>query len=211
MILDIGIIVLNLLLGETNTYYNLDQENNFPTYYQSIKLLVFGLYLLYKSYKDKYNSWFLWVASIIFIYISVDETLMIHEDFPEYANHLIPATAYNFRMWLEGMGYTGVIWIFYAMGLILLSSPFLIYELIYLIKNYKYNKLSSIMIFLGTLLFLAVLFVEGYATSGVLSREEYNLMVMIEEGSELVGASLLVFAFFNWKKPLKIDVMKYLK
>lgn len=67
------------------------------------------------------------------------------------------------------------------------------------------------MIFLGTLLFFSVLFIEGYATSGKLSGEEYNLMVMIEEGSELIGASLLLFAFFNWKKPLKIDIMKYLK
>ena len=85
--MDTLIIVLHILYGQDNLYYALDKENNLPTYYQSIKLLIFGLYLLYKSYKDKYNSWFLWIASIIFIYISVDEALAIHEDFPEYANN----------------------------------------------------------------------------------------------------------------------------
>ena len=67
------------------------------------------------------------------------------------------------------------------------------------------------MIFLGTTLFLSVLFIEGYATTEKLSREEYNVMVLFEESFELLGASLLTFAFFQWKKPLKFDVMKFLK
>lgn len=189
----------------------MDQEGNLPTFYQAVKLLVFGIYLLYKSYKKKYNSWFLWIASIILIYISVDEFLMIHEDFPEYANNIIPRTAYNIKIWSENFGYNGAIWVIYAIILILSSTPFLLYELIYLIRNYKYNKLSSFMIFLGTILFLSVLVIEGYATTGKLSREEYNLMVVFEESFELVGASFLVFAFFNWKRPVKFDVMKYIK
>jgi len=166
---------------------------------------------LYKSYIDKYNKWFFWISGIIFIYIGLDEIIMIHEDFPEYANHFFPGMAYNLKIWAESYGYEGAIWVLYAIFLILFSVPFLIYELIHLIKNYKYNKLSSFMIFLGTTLFLSVLFIEGYATTEKLSREEYNVMVLFEESFELLGASLLTFAFFQWKKPLKFDVMKFLK
>ena len=65
--------------------FNLNEEQNIPAWYSSVILLLCGIIIylisLYKkSLKDKYHSHWFWL-SIIFCYLSLDESISIHEDF----------------------------------------------------------------------------------------------------------------------------------
>ena len=65
--------------------FNLNEEQNIPTWYSSVILLLCGVTIYFisiykKNSQDRYYRHWLWL-SIIFCYLSLDEAISIHENF----------------------------------------------------------------------------------------------------------------------------------
>ncbi|OGD56843.1 hypothetical protein A2V71_01035 [Candidatus Berkelbacteria bacterium RBG_13_40_8] len=82
-IFDLILIILHLILGGTNSFFNLATENNLPTFYQSAKTLVAGLLLIVLAKRTKSNVWII-ISGVILIFFAFDDWFQIHKRTSEF-------------------------------------------------------------------------------------------------------------------------------
>lgn len=213
----LGIVIAITLLsfiGKLNLYFlpdypgrydiaqifDVDSENNIPTMYSSLSLLICSILLAIIAYiKKAVNNPYTrhWITlSGIFLYLSADEIMTLHE-------RLIKPLRNNFN--LGG--------IFYFAWVI----PATILVVIFLLAFSKFilhlpSTIRNLFIIAGSAYVAGALGVEmigGYYSE--LSGEEhivYEIITAIEEGLEMVGVAIFIYALLSYLK-LYIQQMQW--
>ncbi len=190
---DLLILLLHLFFGNLNTFFHLDFEQNMPTYYQSFKLIGFGLaFFIFSFYKPA--KWglrsFILPLSLAIIFLGLDELLQIHENIYrifEAFDLFHPSKIVEASM---KMGYRSSLWILYYLPLILIFVFWSGYWLRYFQSKMQNNvwilTVSSLSLF-------AVILTEILSSTGSHSESVYFWLISIEESAEMLLASTLIF------------------
>ena len=189
---DIVLLILHLLLGNQNHFFHLDFEQNLPTYYQSFKLVFFGLIFfifgLSKSIKLEIKGFILPLA-LFLTFLGLDELLQIHENIYrifEFLNFFHPSKIVEASM---KMGYRSSLWILYYLPLIFIFVFWSGYWLRYFqskMKNYIWIlTISSLCLF-------TILLTEILSSTGSFTQIAYFRLVTVEESAEMLLASSLI-------------------
>ena len=189
---DFAILLLHLSLGQRFSWFHLDFESNLPTYYQSLKLIVFGAAFIPLSFMLKIRlelKFFLVPLGLFLSLLGLDELLQIHENIYrlfELFDWLHPSKIVEASM---KMGYRSSLWILYYLPIIVLVVFWSGYWLAYFQSKVKGNfwiiGVSSLALF--TILLMEILSSTGSFAPGV-----YTLLVTVEEVAEMVLGSTLV-------------------
>ncbi|HEY9852256.1 MAG TPA: hypothetical protein V6D28_22470 [Leptolyngbyaceae cyanobacterium] len=172
--------------------FDVDSENNIPTMYSSLSLLLCSILLaiiayLKKSVGNRYTRH--WIAlSIIFLYLSADEIMTLHER---------TITPLRNQLNLKGIFYFA--WVIPA-GILLV---------IFLLAFFKFMlhlpaKIRNLFIIAGSTYIAGGLGVEmlgGYYAN--LYGEEnifYEIIVTIEECLEMLGIAIFLYALLSYLK-----------
>ncbi|MBW7944108.1 hypothetical protein H3C70_01810 [Patescibacteria group bacterium] len=190
---DLVILALHLTFGSTTPFFHLDFEQNLSTFYQSSKLIGFGMIFfllgLSRQVKLEMKSFILPLA-LGLIFLGVDEWFQIHENIYrvfELFEWLRPSKVVEASM---SMGYHSSLWILYYIPLFLIFAVWSGYWLRYFQSKLKTNV--WVIIFSG-LCFLTVLLMEILSSTGSYSGATYYWLVTVEELAEMLLASMLVF------------------
>lgn len=166
--------------------FDLDQEQNFPTGYQSLKLAFLALVCTYILFKKKFAFWFLLILG--FAYLSLDEWFQIHE----YISNVIYLFLLEANMVVS---FSSWILVFVPIGIISLLLLLVLGKRVKKDDPETFHPAIINYFILGCILFCLVPVVEIIGTWGWnLDGEYYQIAVAIEEGLELFGASsFLIF------------------
>ncbi|MEM8858126.1 MAG: hypothetical protein AAGD96_07390 [Chloroflexota bacterium] len=169
--------------------FSLDGENNVPTAYSALALLVVSIVLFYiyaqrKKLKLPYVAWI--ILSFIFMFLALDEWLQIHE--------ILIAP---FRLTFNTSGALYFAWVIpYGIGLIIFAASYLKF-LINLPKKFAMLFIISGLIYCAGALGLELV-------SGVIV-EEYGMrslatviLNVIEETLEMVGIATFIYALLDY-------------
>lgn len=193
LVFDGIVIVLHLTLGAVNPYFNLDFEQNFPTIYQAIKLLlagVLGLLLVtfpLQAIKKRLRIFQLGI-SFALIGIAVDEMFQVHENIYR-AYEIIPlfhpanvvTVSYN-------LGFKSSLWLLYYIPIFVIAFGWMSYWIRYF---YRYNQGVFKLLIAISCLIIVVLLSEYFSSTGVHSQSKYEFLILVEESAELMVGSLL--------------------
>jgi hypothetical protein len=194
LFLDLLIITLHLLFGRDNLFFSLDRERNLPATYQSLKLIVFGLFFLLNTNKKKVSQKaksFLLPISLFFIALGFDELLEIHENIYqifEFISWLRPEVIVDISL---EVGYRSSLWIIYYLPIIFLYFFWSGYWF-----HYFQTKLQNVAwtIPVTSVLLVIVIITELLGSSGIYSEDIYFQLITIEEIAEMLFATILVGA-----------------
>jgi len=165
--------------------FDLDQEANIPTYFSTLNLFIAaGLFTLIGMLKPKTKGFFAqhWLGlGLIFFFLSVDETSVLHEKFIEI-----------FKLWLhpEGIFFFG--WVILAIPLVIITALAYLRFFLHLPIKYKILIFSSIFIYLAGAVGMEM--VGGwYAENHNENNDFYNILTTIEETLEPIGIVTLIY------------------
>ena len=153
-------------------FYNLANEYNLPTFYQSIKtLLAGGLLLMVLSRRIKLNKWVI-IAGFILIYFAFDDWFAIHE---AISNHSFSIAGIERRL----------SWIIFYLPILLLA----VFAFWKLYQKIKLNRLIMIGVFLLALAF-------GLEIAEAVNHENKYIFYQIsaEESLEMFGITTILMA-----------------
>ncbi len=177
--------------------FNLDEENNIPTYFSSFMLLVATflftiIAVLKKKRKDPYfMHWS--ILAVVFLLISIDETASIHELCVGWMREMFH---------LKGLLYYG--WIIPAFLLSIILIILYLKFFLHLSSKSKILFSAAAVIYVG-----GALAFEGiggwYSNNFGEENLQYNLITTVEEIFEFAGINILIFALMdyirtNWNK-----------
>lgn len=192
VLLDGLMLCLHLLFGRSNGFFHLDLERNLPTFYQSLKLLVFGvifLLLIWQKKLKKNNKKFLLPLSVFMIALGFDELFEIHENIYRIFDKI---------KWLQPskivdtslkVGYRSSLWVLYYLPIIILVMLWGAYWF----KRFKTTmKKNAKLIGASIFLLIGIIGAEVLGSSGLYSDQTYFWFVSIEETSEMLFATVLI-------------------
>ncbi len=202
-ILDFLMIGLHLWLGQDYNLVNIDLEKNLPTLYQVFKLftissVIAGIIALFhtKNLLSTKLKWLLFPYWFSFAYIGLDELGEIHESFGEAIQYSEGWLAKYGELWTS-IGFSSAWWLAFFAPILLIGLVYLYYFIKWL---YKENTHLIHWLIFGISCYALVFGIEFWNTSNAASGytfDQKNLLVTIEEGLELVGATF--FLIFNVK------------
>ena len=187
-------------LNLSDLYWSLNAEKGYGTLFAAAQLFILGVVVLFAARADYGNSanwkdkapWFL--VAFIYIFIGVDDLLGIHENFMIFGRTLaLESVVFHFvHEWL---------W-FYA--------PIIMVVVIFLarffLKRFIYSPKIMGMMFVALTLWIGVLVLEGLAKTVVEDTQRFDyvrLLIGIEEGFEMFGATLFMMGFSRHYKNLQ--------
>lgn len=192
------IILLHLLFGGPNIWFNLDHEHNLPTWYQVAKLAILGLTTLalvgWHRHQLSTATSFLAPCGLIMLFISTDELWQFHENIYRVFEHIEWFHPSRVVSHSQTIGFRSSLWLLYYMPFFLLGILWLGYWLRYFQENLK-KAFSGLILVSG--LFLLVIVAELLSSTGVFSQHDYFWLVTLEESAELIGASVLGLSVMN--------------
>jgi hypothetical protein len=192
LFIDLLIIALHLLFGREQFFFNLDHERNLPATYQSLKLIIFGLYFLFNINKANFSKKiksFILPISLFFIALGFDELLEIHENIYrifEFFGWLRPEVVVDISL---EVGYRSSLWIIYYLPIVLLYFFWSGYWFQYFQTKFKKSAWT---ISVTSLLLLIIMITELLGSSGIYSEDIYFQLITIEEIAEILFATMLV-------------------
>jgi hypothetical protein len=168
---------------------DLDQEANLPTLFSSIILLVsaFLFYLLSKNTVQQRSGdkryWF--GLSLVFLFLSFDESAMIHEDIGDFISQFINASGYLYYPWF----------VIYSLLIIILGG--------YYIRFFFEMDRKLFLSFIRA----AIIYLSGAIGFDLLGSKEisihgadtllYCIYFTIEESLEMFGVIYLIWILLN--------------
>lgn len=193
---EIGMVLLFLLdhyfvfLGRPHATFDLDDERSLSAWFSSTQLFMIGFLFLTQHFSVQYDTKIplklLTFVGLGFIFLSIDESVMIHEKLN---------TQLSSVLWLPKFKGGNGIWIsVYALMLmfmlVLLKKDIINIWQLY-IKEFLLFILGASLIGIGAVL-LEIIGYEylKYQTS----QNGYKLEVAFEEGLEMLGASIILYA-----------------
>lgn len=192
LLLDLIIVLLHLLFGKNYPFFNVDFEQNLPTWYQSLKLLLFAtLFFIFgfsKHIKLRLKSFILPLAFFLAV-LGLDELLQIHENIYRIFEHidwLQPSKVVDTSL---RMGYRSSLWLLYYLPFIAIFILWIGYWFRYFQTRMKSNV--RIIAFSG-FCFLLVFLTEILSSTGLYWDNTYYFLITLEELGEMLLASTLV-------------------
>lgn len=192
--LDFFVVLLHIVFGSKNTFFHLDFEHNFPTYYQSFRLIGFGsLFLVVAAFKKLklHLKSFILPLSIFMIILGLDELFQIHENTYKLFNlfeALHPNKIVNLSF---NLGYRSSLWILYYIPFIFLFFLWSMYWIRHFHSTFKRNRW---VFFLSSCCVGIILLMEILSSSGNYNESTYYWLITLEETTEMVLASTLIFS-----------------
>ena len=165
--------------------FELDEENNLPTWFSSFLLLNNAIVLLMLTVTVQSRNWQWLVLSIGFLVLSIDEVAGLHE---------------TFHSAIENN------WTIYAAPLVLLVGLTYIRFLLELPRPLAIGFVISGSLYVG-----GALGVEWLAQDMDEDTFAYALAVLAEEGAEMLGALLFLTLNLNYLKSLDASFTLHLK
>ena len=200
LFLDIVLILLHLLTGQSNWWFHLDYEWNLPTYYQSLKLFLVGgvaiFVLLTKitaESKSEAPALIFFPLALALIFLGIDEFLQFHEYIESHSWAIAPDLTQQLLSIMSAFGYRSSTWLIYYLPL-LLAGFFYGW---YLVRYFSHHLDLMKLLLVGGLCFGLVLMCEYLSSRGLDSHTEYFVLVTIEEAAEMIGSTL--FAWLLWQ------------
>ncbi len=179
-----------LLFGKPHEIIDLDGELTFPSWFSSIQLFCVGFLLLIRHYKipqpKRFSQLFLSLVAIGFIFLSLDEAVSFHEklSFQFISIEWLPRFKNNNGLWIP-------------VYLLLVVSFMLVFRNS-IMDLWQYYRKQLTIFAAGLIAFLlggVVLEIIGYEYLHVDELKTWYLLeVAIEEGLEMFGASLMLYA-----------------
>lgn len=169
--------------------WNLNVEQGNGTYFSATLLYLLGLIILIiyreegKDPSKNENRWLWLLVAFVYLYLTLDECLAIHEQFMMWFQKIRPgAKAFHFiHEWL---------WVY---------VPFIVVVVVFFIRFFLWrfrNEFSVILIlFIALSLWVSVIFFEGIAKNIVDPMGHGVLLIGMEEGAEMIGSLLFLIGF----------------
>jgi hypothetical protein len=181
-----------------NFLWNLNAEQGYGTHFSAIQLYLLGLTVLMTAWADygKDATWkeklpWCLVASVYF-FIGLDDCVGIHENLIFWGRNLIPeSTTFHFiHEWLWFYGPVALVVV------IFLSRFFLM--------KFLYSPRITVLMFVALMFWVSVLLLEGLAKNIIdpMGIDYGRLLIGLEEGSEMFGATLFMLGFSKHLKNL---------
>lgn len=175
---------------------DVDSENSLPNWYSSITLficaaLLFVISLVKKQEGDRYSNHWKWL-SVIFLYISLDESAGIHELLIDPLRDSFHLSGFLYYPWVIVAG-TLVVTIFFIYLKFLFALPvrtrflFLLAGAIYIMGAAGFEMIGGE--FISTHLSKVATGWEGF---------EFHLFIGVEEFLEKVGVGLFIYALLEY-------------
>lgn len=173
-----------------NKKFNVDLEQTIPTYFSSVILLVSGLLLTIiaaMKKKERDGSFFHWlILAVIFWYMSMDETVSLHEFLIKPLRELFQATGVFYFAWvIVAIPLLAVVAISYWGFLARLPAPF------------KREILLAALFFVASALGLEM--VGGWYFERFGGEQlPYAILTTLEETFEMAGIVLFIHALLGY-------------
>ncbi|MCO4820845.1 MAG: hypothetical protein KC469_02175 [Flavobacteriaceae bacterium] len=172
--------------------FNIRTEGNIPTYYSSITILFASLLLGFISLFRKTHglNYALWlILSIIFFYLSIDESVQLHERVGIFFDRIINLTGYLSWGWVIPYG------IF-----------FIIFSVVYYFKFLPQlpKKIFRLFIISGAIYVIGAIGFEMFAAKNY-NSDNYSVILnvtlySIEECLEMIGIALFIYSLLLYIK-----------
>lgn len=179
--------------------FSLDDEGNVPTWYSSITLFVCSLLLAIIAYsKKKEKDLYLlhWsLLSIIFIFLSIDESACIHE-----------LVMIHIKSYIDLSGIFYFSWVIIGIPLVLIFIVLFRKFVIDLpIKNRFQFILSGILFLSGA---LGMELIDGWYLASIDGTVNFTYMMLttLEETLEMVGSAVFIYSLLIYIKSISIRV-----
>ncbi len=196
---DAVLIAAHLMLRSQSWLFDLDQENNVPTYFAAAQVLLVAFLMIEINLTERRllkkiipGTWIWIVLAAGFTYLAVDDVVSIHEYVLRHTTRdLMPADS----LWLSLMPWQIIFGPLFAIIAALLIAVILT----------RFNKDRTLTRFAtaGLCCWILAVLMEGLAKPVFMAQGWYNVGVVIEEGLELVGGTLFVLAFATYGTALK--------
>ena len=180
-------------------YWNLNAEQGYGTLFSSLQLYLLGLIVLLTAKAENGEDapwsqklpWYL-VASVYF-FIALDDCVGIHENFMILGRNLaLESTIFHFiHEWLWFYGPVAVVVVvFFAR---------------FFLKRFIYSPRIIVTMFIALTLWICVLVLEGLSKNVVdpLGLNYGRILIAVEEGFEMFGATLFILGFSRHYKNLQ--------
>lgn len=185
---------------------NFNFEYNIPTLFSSLNLGICSLLTYYISIHQKKNKKFkYWLfLSVIFLFLSLDEALMIHERIGKITREHFSFTGFLYYAWVLPYGILSAL-VFLYLRHFLTQLPtkfrnlFLLSGFIYIIGALGFEMMGAA--------------VDFQLVNKTKFNLIYNILYSIEETLEMLGIILFIYALlkyisFTHTKPIKISFDK---
>ncbi|HQK69365.1 MAG TPA: hypothetical protein PLL94_14590 [Bacteroidales bacterium] len=173
------------------TLFDLAAEGNLPTYYSSVLLLIaalllFVVTLMERTIKSRYVPYWAFLT-IGFIYLSMDEMLMLHEGISRFIRAV---TDYS------GEGVLKSPWV--ILGTITVTVILLVFIkfITHLDQKTRYLFLIAGALYVGGAIGFEIienLYADAYGQDLV-----YSMLQNLEEGMEMAGIIVFIYALLNY-------------
>lgn len=146
LVLDIVFVLLHISNGSSNQYLNLDQENNFPVYYQAAKyvtlcsVLALTIYIIGKAQKLRTIKKLLIANFLVFGYLVIDELGQFHENIKNILESFGLDTTRILSIF-ENWGYNSTEWLIFYIPVFIIVFLLMVSTLRYF---YRYLTLEFI-------------------------------------------------------------------
>ena len=190
-------IFFQKILGEVNFFTNAlvyvfdaSEENNVPTFFSSFILLLastilFITYLISKQQAQKNKKYWL-LLSFIFVFLSMDEAISIHEQFNKIKSVL----------GTDGSGYLHYPWILpYSLFVLVVGGIFIKFLLGLPAKTRNLFIISGSIYVIATIVFEIP---EGRVVAVYGATTYYYLLCALEEFLEMAGIILFIYASLDY-------------
>lgn len=197
LVLNIIVITIGALTGHNSMkglldVFEISGEDNLGAYFSSINLLTASLllFIIYKYHKNNgiSDSRYWLVLSIIFLALSIDETVCLHE--------LLVAPIRDY-FHIEHLFYFA--WVIPGMIIcVILAAYFLKF---YLSLPARYKRLFGISAFLLIGGAIGIEIIDGYIYSLAQERNlAYILLTTLEEAMEMLGIIIFIYSLIDYLK-----------
>ena len=174
-----------------NFLWNLNAEQGYGTHFSAIQLYLLGLTVLMTAWADcgkdatwkEKLPWYL-VASVYF-FIGLDDCVGIHENLIFWGRNLIPEST-TFHFIHEWLWFYGPV----ALVVVIFISRFFL-------MKFLYSPGIIMLMFVALMFWISVLLLEGLAKNIIdpMGADYGRLLIGLEEGSEMFGATLFMLGF----------------
>ena len=181
-------------------YFDLNQEDNFPSYFSTF-ILAFAALLLFVIYghqrKNKAKNATYWlVLGLIFVFLSTDECIQIHEEIGKIIHPKVTNDLSGFLYWSWVIPYA-----FFVLAVVIYFLRFVLALPIFT-RNLVF--ISGFIYVAGAMGFELI---EGYFFKKYGLDHIYNrICYFIEENMEMIGVAIFIYALLDHMASLKVRV-----
>jgi len=173
--------------------FDFDMENNIPTYFSSVNLLICALlvFSIYQSHKKRnmFDSRYWFFLSILFLYLSIDESASIHE-------MLIRPMRDSFNL---SSGWFFYPWVIPAIIICFILALFFLKFYLSLPSRYRFLFGLAAALFIGGAIGMEI--IDGFVVAGTSGVNlTTRLLITLEETLEMAGVIIFIYALIDYMK-----------